>query len=256
MRAIVFTACLALAFAGPSAEAESPPKPGSGFEVERYEVRLAPDLTAKTLTGSTRITVRATDDGVRSLAFSPNAMTVASARAGGAPVAVNAGEKALVFVLPKPLARGRSATLEVTYSGKPRRGVVWGEGWAHTSYWACDWMICNIEISSPACSTRPASSSATGVLTGQGSNVAPERRYHDWRRCVPPAIPVLGSTRRRAMMVCARQPSSRPACSIRSASAGETPIRPDRSRLLWANWMIVPLALRGEMNASCHSGRS
>ena len=30
----------------------------------------------------------------------------------------------------------------------------------------------------------------------------------------------------------------------------------ERTLFVWASWMIVPLALLGEMNASCHSGRS
>lgn len=120
----------------------TPPPPGTGFDVDRYEVRLTPDFAGQSLSGSTRITLRSTAGNLRRLSFSPTALRVITASADGLPMTATSSKAALTFDLPQPLARGDSITLEIAYAGRPARGVTFGDRSIHTSYFACDWMIC------------------------------------------------------------------------------------------------------------------
>jgi aminopeptidase N len=116
--------------------------PGAGFDVEHYEVALTPDFAARTVSGHTRIRFHSTQDALSAVSFSPNALTVTHASIAGQPVRVERSDAALSFVLPRPLSRGGTAVLEVSYAGKPARGVVFGERSVHAGYFACQWMIC------------------------------------------------------------------------------------------------------------------
>lgn len=117
-------------------------EPGEGFEVTRYGLALAPDIGNRTVAGRESITLRATVDGVRRLSFSGNALTIDRATVNGVAVAHGRRGDVLDFHLPKPLARGRSVTLDLSYHGRPARGLAGTAGMLYTSYFACDWMIC------------------------------------------------------------------------------------------------------------------
>ena len=132
---------LALSLATASS-ASAQTMPGTGFEVERYTVALRPDLTTTALSGSETITVRATDDRVARLAFSPNALRIDDATVDGAPATVVRDGSALAFTLPKPMEKGARATLRFRFNGTPARGVTAVPGGLYTSYFACDWMVC------------------------------------------------------------------------------------------------------------------
>ena len=118
------------------------PPPGTGFEVVRYRLALTPDIATKAVAGRERIVLRATVAGLRSLTFSPSALTIDTARLDGKPVGIRRDTDRLGFDLPKPLARGRAVTLELTYHGRPARGLAGGGSTLYTSYFACDWMVC------------------------------------------------------------------------------------------------------------------
>jgi aminopeptidase N len=118
------------------------PEPGAGFEVERYELALTPDPAAKSVSGTELIKLRSLTDGLRSLAFSPNALTIDSATVNGRSVGVSSDKEALVFELPLPANKGGAVTLSIGYRGVPKRGVTWTAASMYTSYFACDWMVC------------------------------------------------------------------------------------------------------------------
>lgn len=116
--------------------------PGDGFDVTRYDLALTPDIQNRTVAAREVITLRATVDRLQRLSFSGNALSIDSATLDGAPVAVSAQGDVLNFDLPKPLARGRTVRLELSYHGRPARGLAGSEASLYTSYFACDWMIC------------------------------------------------------------------------------------------------------------------
>lgn len=141
MRAGLLPALLYLIAAIAPAHAAAPVS-GAGFEVERYDLALTPDPAKKSVTGTELIRLRSLKDGLRSLAFSPNALTIDAATMNGREVRVFSDKKAMVFELPAPVSKGRIVTLALRYHGVPKRGVT-AEGTSmYTSYFACDWMVC------------------------------------------------------------------------------------------------------------------
>jgi aminopeptidase N len=125
--------------AGPVLGAE---KPGEGFDVIGYAVALTPDIQNKTVAGREVIKLRATEDRLRRLTFSGNALNIDSATLDGVPVVVETEREGLAIRLTEPLARGRAVRLELTYHGRPARGLSGSATSLYSSYFACDWMIC------------------------------------------------------------------------------------------------------------------
>jgi len=117
-------------------------RPGEGFDVTHYALALTPDIQNRTLSGREVITLRTTKDRLRSLTFSGSALSIDSATLDGVPVVVETGEETLSIRLAEPLARGRAVRLELTYHGRPARGLSGSATSLYTSYFACDWMIC------------------------------------------------------------------------------------------------------------------
>jgi aminopeptidase N len=116
--------------------------PGDGFDVTRYDLALTPDIQNRTVAGREVITLRATVDRLQRLSFSGNALSIDTATLDGAPVTARSQGDVLDFDLPKPLARGRTVRLELSYHGRPARGLSGSATSLHTTYFACDWMIC------------------------------------------------------------------------------------------------------------------
>jgi aminopeptidase N len=118
------------------------PAQGLGFDVERYEVALAPDVAAGSVAGTEEIAFRSTVAALSSLTFSANGLAVDEASVGGRPARVASTPRGLRFELPVPLAKGARAVLRLRYRGVPRRGVTAAGDLLYTSYFACDWMVC------------------------------------------------------------------------------------------------------------------
>jgi aminopeptidase N len=115
---------------------------GEGFDVTRYALALTPDVLNRTVAGREFVTLQATEDGLRQITFSGNALSIDSATLDGVPVAANMEGEMFRISPAKPLARGRSVRLELSFHGRPARGL-WGSGTSlYTSYFTCDWMIC------------------------------------------------------------------------------------------------------------------
>lgn len=139
-RALLFL--LAAALAAPAALAQETAGIGAGFDVERYSVSLAPDVSTGAVSGVERIRFRSLVGQLQTLSFSPNSLTIEEARIDGRPVRVSSSKEGVRFELPQALAKGRSATLSFRYHGVPARGVTATGSSMYTSYFACDWMIC------------------------------------------------------------------------------------------------------------------
>jgi aminopeptidase N len=138
VRRLTLPACLLAAASGASAQ----PAPGEGFQVERYEVELRPDLATTAISGSESIAIQSTSSGLAFLSFTANALRITGATADGSPVRVESSTDAIVFTLPKPLEKGGKAKLRFHIDGRPARGVTAAAGSLYTGYFACDWMVC------------------------------------------------------------------------------------------------------------------
>lgn len=120
----------------------APDTPGEGLDVTSYKLALTPDIQNKTVAGLETIKLRATVDGVRRLSFSGNALKIDRVALDGVAVAHSLRDGVLHFDLPKPLTRGRTVKLDLSYHGRPARGFAGSPTMLYTSYFACDWMIC------------------------------------------------------------------------------------------------------------------
>lgn len=118
------------------------PTYGAGFDVTSYDLALTPDMPNETIAGRETIRLRAIDDGLKQLSFSGNALTIDSATIDGVSVSPTLNGDSLTFDLPRPIARGRIAKIELAYHGHPSRGFARSATALYTSYFACDWMIC------------------------------------------------------------------------------------------------------------------
>ena len=137
--AVAFSALLALtgpAFAAPGAS------PGEGFDVEHYRVELQPDLKSGEVTGKQTVVLRATQEGLAEIAFSPNALQIDPSAIASEGWTFVADEKAYRFLPPEPLAKGQAAVLFFTFSGTPARGTTLLDTGLYTGYFGCDWMVC------------------------------------------------------------------------------------------------------------------
>jgi aminopeptidase N len=118
------------------------PMPGAEIDVESYDLALTPDLQNETVSGRETIRFRALGEGLRQLSFSGAALTIDSATIDGMSIIPTLKGDSLTFNLPRPIARGRTAKLELAYHGHPARGFARSATALYTSYFACDWMIC------------------------------------------------------------------------------------------------------------------
>lgn len=133
------SAACALALSAQSAGAA---EPGDGFQVERYEVELRPDLATTAVSGSQEIELVASEPDLREIVFSPNALEIADATLDGSPIPVVSDESGIAFTLPRPLAVGEAVRLHFTMRGFPARGVTTVPNGIYTGYFGCDWMVC------------------------------------------------------------------------------------------------------------------
>ena len=165
--------------------------PGTGIDILSHELEITPDFQAKSLTGRARIKLRVEQDGLREIVFSKNGLVIDSARLDGRPVAVSAGANGLSFLPAAPLRKGRTATLLVSYHGKPARGVNFTETSVFTSYWACDWMICSQDTPGDKASfeirlTLPKGMKSLSVGKLRSARAGADgRAVHVWREARP-----------------------------------------------------------------------
>jgi aminopeptidase N len=142
VKLILATLVAALVAAFAADPAAQPDPPGTGFEIELYSVSLEPNLAAKSVAGSERIRVRSLRDGLRTLIFSPNALSIESASVNGRAAQIQSDANGVAFTLPSALDRGRTVDLVLRFHGVPRRGITASDTLMYSSYFACDWMVC------------------------------------------------------------------------------------------------------------------
>lgn len=202
-------------------------RPGEGFRVTSYSLSLTPDIRNKTVAGRERITLRVTADGVRRLNFSANALDIDSATLDGVALGHTVEGEVLGFDLPRPLLRGRTVKLDLSYHGRPSRGFVGSATTLYTSYFACDWMVCSqnkfgekaafaLDLGVPAGMTSLSVGSMIARRPGpDGSEI------HRWRATRPYSAYLYGFAVGRFTRVVERAGSKRLTYLSDTADAGE-----------------------------------
>lgn len=117
------------------------PEPAPAIDVVRYSLSLRPNIETVSLSGIETIKFIAKRD-LSDIGFSTNALEITSAAIDGNPVRVTVTDKAVVFKLPSTLRAGRTSTLRILFRGRPKRGLVIQPTGIYSSYFTCDWMVC------------------------------------------------------------------------------------------------------------------
>ncbi len=117
---------------------------GAGLDIERYEVRLHPDIDAGTLAGSQRILARVLTDGLRTATFDAGELTVLSVHREGVVLAFEREERQLRIRLPESARTGDRLDLQIVYTGRPKHGLQFqpARRELYTVFSTSQWMIC------------------------------------------------------------------------------------------------------------------
>jgi aminopeptidase N len=177
--------------------AASPPAAGD-FDVTHYDLTVTPDFDRQSISGETRITFASLADALEEVRFSANALTIDRATVGGQPVRVTRHPDGVVFFLPEPVLRGRTATLSIAFHGAPARGLTFGPRFVYTSYFTCDWMFCDQDRPGDKATidlTLRLPRGMTSVGVGARRAVKPDANgleAHTWREETPHSSYVFG----------------------------------------------------------------
>jgi aminopeptidase N len=134
IRLLIAAVWLALACAARAQDA--------AFDVLSYDVRLTPDFAAATVRGEETIRFRSGEDGLGALSFSANALKVFASIDGEAMVESEIEGDRRVFHLPRAMRKGEVGHLLVSFSGAAAKGLVFAGHTVRSTYFTCDFMIC------------------------------------------------------------------------------------------------------------------
>jgi aminopeptidase N len=114
---------------------------GRSFDIEQHTVVLTPDFQTKTVRGQQQVRGVA-GRRLSEVQFSANDLALDQVLVGGQPAAAERRGKFWVITLPQAADAGAVLTMDVRYSGSPAKGIVFDGPVAHSTYFACDWMLC------------------------------------------------------------------------------------------------------------------
>jgi aminopeptidase N len=188
-RALAFLCVAALSAAPVRAE-------GPAFDVVSYDVRLTPDFATQEVSGQTVIRFKSTADGLTSLSFSANTLDIVASLNGEQIVEGEVQGDRRLFHLPRPMRKGETGRLTVTFKGKAPKGLVWAKDHVYANYFTCDFQVCDqdrpgdkagvtfdvvvpqgMDVVSPGATRRPVSAYLLGFAAGRflGVGISTER---------------------------------------------------------------------------------
>jgi aminopeptidase N len=165
--------------------------PGTGFDAIDYTITITPDIPGKHLSGRSLITVEVTDKPQNEFAFSAFDLSIEQATINSQKARIKRDKTALIIVSPKPIGKGATARIALSYQGRPKQGVIFGADYAYSDYFACSWTPClqdkpgdkaKVAISIIAKAGEDTQSIGTvNVSRRQGSSLV----QHDWTSATP-----------------------------------------------------------------------
>jgi aminopeptidase N len=141
LRLLALLLCAAVIFPAP---AQEPAASGAGLDVERYTLRLQPDIDTGSFSGDQRILARVLADGLSTAVFDAGDLVVRSMYRDGAAVAFEREGRQLRIRLPSPARAGQRLDLRIVYDGKPTHGLQFhpARRELYTIFSTSQWMIC------------------------------------------------------------------------------------------------------------------
>ncbi|WP_396594801.1 M1 family aminopeptidase [Brevundimonas sp. R86498] len=164
-----------------------PPGAVAGIDVLHQTVEITPFPVEGGLTGTQTIDFRPTAAGDR-LRFRGGPLEIRSLALDAHPVSGWTAQDGTVDIpLARPLVPGRRHTLSLTYEAAPGRGFRRSADLAWSTYFTCDWMLCDQEDFADRFTVDLTVQTPPGMLTlGPGVHVAttrpgPDTALHHWR---------------------------------------------------------------------------
>jgi aminopeptidase N len=113
------------------------------IDVLHYDITLEPDVSQKTLTGTTIIKFHSNIQGLNSVTFDCGALIVDSVKQSGAKREFSISDHHLKVSLP-PMKRGQSTELAITYHGAPKFGIRFFPelSQVYTVFSTSQWTVC------------------------------------------------------------------------------------------------------------------
>jgi len=136
-----------VASSAPEELVRAEPKAPGVLDIIQYATRLRVDVRSRSVDGKTTITYDLPEDARRVLYLPRHGLDIGSVTSLGAPLKFQLDPEEIVIELPLPTHQAEHAAVEITYRGKPERGLVFGNDLVYTDYFTCHWMPC---LESPA----------------------------------------------------------------------------------------------------------
>jgi aminopeptidase N len=120
------------------------------YAVEHYDVSVAPDPTAKSLSGEVTISYHSRIGRLDALELDAGALQIASVLDNQAPQWFERKGSLLIVVLTNPVRTGEHRRVTIRYQAGPAKGLVFFPDQVYTSFFTSDWMVCNDRSDEPA----------------------------------------------------------------------------------------------------------
>lgn len=137
--ALVLSTIAASLFAAAAARAQT-----ADFDVIKYDARIAPDISAKSVAGTVSLTFRALRDDLSEIRLNAGALEIDSVSDGPALLKFEKKENLLIVKLTRPAGRDESRRILIAYHGVPRFGIRFfpEQNQVYTLFSTSQWMPC------------------------------------------------------------------------------------------------------------------
>lgn len=119
-----------------------PPRPPGVLDIIRYATRARVDVRSRSVEGKTTITYALPENAPSVLYLPRHGLEIGAVSSLGGSVNFQIEPEQVVIDLPRPAGNGGQAAIELTYRGKPTRGLVFGDALVYTDFFTCHWMPC------------------------------------------------------------------------------------------------------------------
>src|SRR5580700_7060256 len=121
------------------------------YAVEHYDVSVAPDVAAKSLSGEVTISYHSRIGRLDALELDAgDALQIASVMDNQTPQWFERKGSLLIVVLTNPARTGEHRRVTIRYQAGPAKGLLFFPGQVYTSFFTSDWMVCNDRSDEPA----------------------------------------------------------------------------------------------------------
>jgi aminopeptidase N len=168
--------------------------PPRAYDVDHYDVKIAPDIGAKSLNGEVSIQFHSATDGLDSLELDAGALHVTSVVEDFASLRFERRGELLVVQLGNPVRLGQERAISIRYDAGPAAGLSFFEDQVYSAYFTSHWMVCDDRPDDRATLRLTISAPASAKVAASGRLVKTHREgpraISEWRQDaeVPPFV--------------------------------------------------------------------